>query len=140
MPSNRPPIRSIAARLLALRASVFSVTRSDRQPSKAWRSSSSLQAVFTCVRCAHGAYHVEPISATVGGCSSEGSGPGAMPGGHGAGQTKTSRSRKRVAPAISPEPRSRTANGTWRPESRAARPCSAKKRASASPSGTQVYP
>ena len=98
MPSNWPPIRSIAARLLALRASVFSVTRSDRHSSKACRSRSSLQAVFTCVRCAHDAYQVAPISATVGGCSSDGSGPGARPGGHGDGQAKTSKVKEARRP------------------------------------------
>ncbi|HEX3962287.1 MAG TPA: hypothetical protein VHZ03_37610 [Trebonia sp.] len=121
MPSSRPPIRSIAARDLALRASVFRVTRMAPHSWNACRSRTSLQAVLTCVPCHFGPYQVLPISATDGGCSSDGSGPGVTPGGQADGAwVKTSRSRNRVAPASWPLPSSRTANGTCRPPSRPA--------------------
>ena len=114
-PSNRPPIRSIARRDAALRASVFSVTRSDRHVSNACVSRSSLVSVLIAVRCADAAYQVLPISATDGGFSSLGSPPVPMPGGQGAGSWNTSRSRNRVLPTIASSERRRTANGTARP-------------------------
>jgi hypothetical protein len=76
------------------------VTRSTRQASKAWVSCSSLTSVLIPVRCAEAAYQVLPISTTDGGRSSAGSGPCATPGGHGGGQTKTSKSQNRVLPTI----------------------------------------
>jgi hypothetical protein len=49
-----------------LRASVFSVTRSTSQVSKAWLSISSLDSALCPVRWTLGASQVLPISATVG--------------------------------------------------------------------------
>ena len=49
-----------------MRESVFSVTRSTPQVSKAWLSISSLDSVLQPVRWAEGASQVLPISATVG--------------------------------------------------------------------------
>jgi hypothetical protein len=59
-------MRSIARRERALRESVFNVTRSTPQVSKAWLSISSLASVLHPVRWAEDASQVLPTSATVG--------------------------------------------------------------------------
>jgi hypothetical protein len=65
-------MRSIARRERVLRESVFNVTRSTPQVSKAWLSISSLASVLQLVRWADDASQVLPISATVGVASSRG--------------------------------------------------------------------
>jgi hypothetical protein len=65
-------MRSIARRERPLRASVFNVTRSTPQISKAWPSISSLASVLQPVRWTDGASQVLPISATVGVASGRG--------------------------------------------------------------------
>jgi hypothetical protein len=75
-------MRSIARRERALRASVFSVTRSTPQVSKAWPSMSSLDSGLQPVRWTAGASQVLPISTTVGIASGRGV---ARPGGHAGG-------------------------------------------------------
>jgi hypothetical protein len=76
-------MRSIARRERALRESVFSVTRSTPQVSKAWPSISSLDSGLQPVRWAEGASQVLPISATVGIASGRGVvRPGGQAGGH----------------------------------------------------------
>jgi len=55
-----------------LRESVFNVTRSTPQVSKAWLSISSLASVLQLVRWADDASQVLPISATVGVASGRG--------------------------------------------------------------------
>jgi hypothetical protein len=76
-------MRSIACRERVLRASVFSVTRSTPQVSKAWLSISSLHSVLQPVRWAEDASQVLPISATVGTASVRGV---PRPGGQAGGQ------------------------------------------------------
>ena len=65
-------MRSIARRERVLRESVFNVTRSTPQVSKAWLSISSLASVLQLVRWADDASQVLPISATVGVASGRG--------------------------------------------------------------------
>jgi hypothetical protein len=76
-------MRSIACRERSLRESVFSVTRSTPQVSKAWPSISSFDSVLQPVRWTEGASQVLPISATVGIASGRGV---LRPGGHAGGQ------------------------------------------------------
>jgi hypothetical protein len=78
-------MRSIARRERVLRESVFNVTRSTPQSSKAWLSISSLASGLQPVRWADGASQVLPISATVGvpsGCDV------VRPGGQAGGQAQ----------------------------------------------------
>jgi hypothetical protein len=65
-------MRSIARQERVLRESVFNVTRSTPQVSKAWLSISSLASVLQLVRWADDASQVLPISATVGVASGRG--------------------------------------------------------------------
>jgi hypothetical protein len=65
-------MRSIARQERVLRESVFNVTRSTPQVSKAWLSISSLASVLQLVRWADAASQVLPISATVGVASGRG--------------------------------------------------------------------
>ena len=65
-------MRSIARQERVLRESVFNVTRSTPQVSKAWPSMSSLASVLQPVRWADDASQVLPISATVGVASGRG--------------------------------------------------------------------
>jgi hypothetical protein len=80
-----------------LRESVFSVTRSTCQVSKAWVSISNLDSRLQPVRWAERASQVLPISATVGIASGRGV---VRPGGQDGGQDQWSRSRKRVEPTM----------------------------------------
>jgi hypothetical protein len=111
----------MARRDAALRASVFSATRSVPHTSNARVRSRSLQAGLTPVRWQDAAYQVLPISATDGGASSAGSGPRPTPGGQAGGHAKTSRSRNLVQPTIRSSARLRTASGTPRPPAWSAR-------------------
>jgi hypothetical protein len=65
-PSARAPRRAMASRERVLRASVMSDTRCTRHLSKAWVSIRSFASVFTAVRCALAASHVQPISTASG--------------------------------------------------------------------------
>ena len=94
-PSSLPPIRSIAARDLAFRASVLRVVRRTPQVSKAWPSMSSLASVFTAVRCASGVSQVQPISTASGRSRDRCCGE---PGGH----DQRSKLQKRVEPMTRP--------------------------------------
>ena len=130
MPSSFAPRRSIAARERVLRASVRRFTRTTHQDSKAWVSISSLASVFTAVRCASAASHVQPTSTASGGC-----GGARTP----AGQRKYSRLKKRVDPITRPVARWTVAKGTAAPASRSASASCTYRSMAASPSGTQVY-
>src|SRR3954464_11542908 len=61
MPSNVAPMRSMAARLRVLRASVQIDTRWTCHSSNAWPSRSSLASVLMGVRWADAANHVPPL-------------------------------------------------------------------------------
>lgn len=68
-----------------MRESVFNVTRSTPQVSKAWLSISSLASVLQLLRWADDASQVLPISATVGIASGRGT---ERPGGHADGDVQ----------------------------------------------------
>jgi hypothetical protein len=66
MPSNRAPIRSMAARDRALRASACRQTVATPQVSNAWLSIRRFISVFAPVRIASRFSQVQPISAVSG--------------------------------------------------------------------------
>ena len=101
IPSYDAPIRSIAARERALRASVFNVMRHTPQTSKAYVSSSSFISVLTGDRCTDCASQVLPISAVL----------GVARGPRSPGNGQKPRSRKRVEPMTRDVAASSTAKG-----------------------------